>query len=492
MVTIDPPFAKNDTFKKAEDGKDMIKPALTPAELETEERLLAHWGISNPAQALEKGIVWPESGYSDIWSWEKDIQESWLKRLEMNYAGVSALIDSTRYVHSDSVAAYLCYMAVRLIEIRRVLKPTGSLILHCDRTANGYLRQLLDGVFGQENMQNEIVWYYTNASRGKRRLAKSHDTLFWYSKSEEYTFNRDDILVPFASGMTKWRYEKGGQSGKEMPKGKTPDDVLILPSLNAMDKERAGYPTQKPVALAQWLIKAGTSPNDVVLDCFAGCAYAAIAAEKEGRQWVACDINPRAWTVFKRQFNKPKLGMMLRCHDETTGQRLISDEHVVTVHGPSELPKRASEREDTEPEPFTLPKRKFRNPASIIPEPVMLDELLRLSHYMAWCCGFANRRDDGSIVKTTRNFHLDHIDPKSKEGSNQITNRAPLCPHHNIRKGDKRIHLRDYREEIAHAGEMMVSRADELVDLAWAYEQALDLYFDERRRRGDQPSLTNR
>ena len=109
--------------------------------------------------------------------------------------------------------------------------------------------------------------------------------------------------------------------------------------------------------------------------------------------------------------------------------------------------------------------------------------LLELSGYMAWCCGFANRRPDGTIIKTTRNFHLDHVDPKSKEGSNQITNRAPMCPYHNLRKSNNRIHLSDYREQISHACEMMVDKTSDLIDLAYAYQQTLDIYYRERRAR---------
>ena len=106
----------------------------------------------------------------------------------------------------------------------------------------------------------------------------------------------------------------------------------------------------------------------------------------------------------------------------------------------------------------------------------MLEELLSLSGYRAWCCGYANRMPDGTIVETTRNFHLDHIDPKSKDGSNDIQNRAPLCPHHNIRKNNRRVHLSDYRAEIAGAGEMLVNSADELINLPYALQQAMQIY----------------
>ena len=175
-------------------------------------------------------------------------------------------------IWEGGMTGYLIWLNARLYEAKRLLKPTGSIYLHCDWHASHYIKVEMDKIFGFGNLQNEIVWYYTNASRGKRRLAKSHDSLLWYSKSEEYTFNRDDILVPFDSGMTKWRYEKGGQSGKEMPKGKTPDDVLMMPSLNAMDKERVGYPTQKPEALLERIIRSSSNIGDIIADFVMGGA----------------------------------------------------------------------------------------------------------------------------------------------------------------------------------------------------------------------------
>jgi hypothetical protein len=256
-----------------------------------------------------------------------------------------------------------------------------------------------------------------------------------------------------------------------------------------MAKERTGYPTQKPVALAERIIQASSNPGDVVLDCFAGCAYAAMAAERLERQWAACDINLRAWTTFKRQFSKPSLAV-LDCNDETTGQQVLGNNPMVTIHGPHELPVRTSPDRETTPKTFfILPERRFKVPASIIPEREMLEFLLDLSGYAAWCCGFANRRPDGTVVRTTNNFHLDHIDPKSKDGSHQITNRAPLCPHHNIRKNNRPVALREYRMEISQAGEML---DDVLVDLAWAYQQALDRYALAMAQRGQQLHMAGR
>ena len=217
-----------------------------------------------------------------------------------------------------------------------------------------------------------------------------------------------------------------------------------------------------------------------MLDCFAGCAYVAIAAERLNRQWVACDINARAWTVFKRQFGKPSLAT-LTCAEPMHNLKPALIANSVTVHGPDELPAPNPDLQSMSVPPLKRPAqpRKFKTPASIIPETEMLAILLELSGYQAWCCGFANRLPDGAVIKTTRNFHLDHLNPVSKQGtSHQIVNRAPLCPYHNIMKSNKRLHLAEYRDEIAKAGEMMVANPAELIDLDYAAHETLLIYSD--------------
>ena len=558
LVCIDPPFAKNETFTG-----DRIRPPLTEAELAIERRLLAGWGVRTASDAGEKGIVWPDAetrgGYRDIWSWKGDIHEDWLDSLEANYPAIHTSIEATRVAHSDGVAAYLCYMAVRLIEIHRVLKPTGSLYLHCDHTANAYLRQLLDTIFGSDNFRDHIVWERTRGRNTGRIWGHTHDTILFYTKSDEYVWN--DAFLPVANSKTSYgiltaQGIRSGESGQEW-KGYNPtsvgrhwgvpktgrladwiDDNAITgykgiqgihDRLEALDKanlirwsdagvpsikrpagvsagvkinntwtdikrlggssrERTGYPTQKPVALAERIIATSSNEGDVVLDCFAGCAYAGVAAERLNRRWVACDINPRAWTVFKRQFGKPTL-VTLDCNDDVTGQAALALDNTVTVHGPDELPVRETPISETAPKKFVLPEREFKVPASDIPARDMLAALLEWSGYAAWCCGFANRRPDGSVVRTLNNFHLDHIDPKSKRGSNQIWNRAPLCPTHNIRKGSRRVHLSEYRREIADAGEMLVDRMQDLVDLAEMDERAHRFHMDYMIRRGYQPPM---
>ena len=187
--------------------------------------------------------------------------------------------------------SYLHFMYERLTLMRDLLAEDGSIYLHCDPTMSHYLKLLMDEIFGVDGFQNEIIWYYKNASRGKTQFAKAHDVILWYTKSpDRYIFNRDEILVPFESGMTEWRYKRGGQAGREMPKGKTPDDVIIMPSLNAMDTERVGYPTQKPLELIEHIIKASSHENDIVLDPFCGSGTTCLAAEKWSRRWVTFDL----------------------------------------------------------------------------------------------------------------------------------------------------------------------------------------------------------
>ena len=559
LVCIDPPFAKNETFgRKNSKSPDPLKPPLSDEERATELALLKRWGINSPADATAKGIDWPETAYKDFWSWERDVHEEWLRDIEDDYPAIAKLIDVTRDIHGDGTAAYLCYMAVRLLEIKRVLTDTGSLYLHCDHTAGAYLRQLLDAVFGNgENgkpgFRNEITWKRQNSNNSsKRRYGNITDTILFYTKAEEATWHQpyykqrsevelrrykcdksgrlyktNDLTAPGAdpARMFEWRgtrpsrnwahsrekleklYAEGrilmGRNGKprldghiqyldEMPPGGKVqtlwDDIPRIPNTAT---ERTGYPTQKPVALAERIIKASCPEDGVVLDCFAGCAYVAIAAERLGRNWVACDINARAWTIFKRQFSKPKL-VSLQCAEPAHNLQPALIGNVVTVHGPGELPTpTAPTAELTVPTLKVRDKpRQFKTPASIIPEDEMLDILLNLSGHMAWCCGFANRMADGQVVPTARNFHLDHLNPVSKEGtSHQIVNRAPLCPYHNIKKSNHRLHLAEYRKAIQQAGELMVNDLSELIQLDYAAQRALDIYAS-RKTQAPNPSMS--
>ncbi len=183
-------------------------------------------------------------------------------------------------------------MMERLQLIHTLLAPTGSLFLHCDHRTDWALRAILEEVFGPGRVNNQIVWHYTGGGRSKRRFSRKHDTIFWATKSDKWTFHIDEIRVPYkpTSG-----YAKGGivsASGKRYmphPDGTPVDDVWDIPIVNPMSHERVDYPTQKPEQLLDRIIRVASNPGDLVADFFCGSGTTLAVAEKLGRRWLGCD-----------------------------------------------------------------------------------------------------------------------------------------------------------------------------------------------------------
>lgn len=480
LVVTDPPFGKGRTFTS-----DGLKPGLTAEERRRETEQMAAWGVTNPKEARDAGVEWPSNGeasYDDIWSWQ-DVHVEFAEQLEKTHPAVASLVNTVRSVHSDSHGAYLTYMAVRLIEISRVLKPTGSIYLHCDHTASHYLKLLMDCVFRQENFRNEIIWGYNKPRPATKQFVRNHDVILFYSAGGEHTFNQQ--RVPTMDGKFEMREpfkRPDGTIWEPKARGKLAGSWWYdIPSFatRMTAKERVGYPTQKPVALAERIIKASSNPGDVVLDPFAGCAYVPVAAEGLGRQWIACDISVRAMTVVKRQFNKFRYsvdgGPVVVKQNEMDQEmfRLLADADV-TIRGPGQLPERTDEDPAPPPPPLVLEEPDYGG--QLFKRKEMLELLLRESGWMAWCCGFAVRRPDGSIVETTGNFELDHIDPKTVGGADYIVNRAPLCKQCNGKKGSRTITLRQLRDEIKEEGLLLVDSFDDLPDLQKMQHAAVELY----------------
>lgn len=209
----------------------------------------------------------------------------------------------------DSKKEYLEFMEKRLVEIRRVINCTGSVFLHCDSTASHYLRVLLDDVFGEKNFRSEIIWSYKRWSNSKKGLVPAHQTIFWYSKTENYKFhtlyneysattNLDQILQErerSKSGKVIYRRDSTGNIILAKEKQGVPiSDVWDIPFLNPKAKERVGYPTQKPIELLERIIRISTDENDLILDPFCGSGTTLIAAERLGRNAIGIDENPEA------------------------------------------------------------------------------------------------------------------------------------------------------------------------------------------------------
>ena len=177
-----------------------LKPPITDAELEHEYDLLISWGVQNEDDAYEMGVEFPDqsgvtASFRDIWDFRYQVTEADWEMLDEVCRPARFLIEATRYTHSESTAAYIEFMTMpRMIEIERILKPKGSVYLHCDHEANAYLRQMMDAVFGQASFRNEIVWKRTtavkgNIGQGSRFFAQTRIPLF-YSKSS------DNVFVP--------------------------------------------------------------------------------------------------------------------------------------------------------------------------------------------------------------------------------------------------------------------------------------------------------
>ena len=230
-----------------------------------------------------------------------------------------------------STMSYLMYMSVRLIELRRVLNPAGSLYLHCDPTESHSLKLMLDVIFGRGNFRNEIVWHYQAGTAGRKRFGRKHDIVLYYQAGPGATHNRvgkpvtnperydqvDDDGRRFLWGGNWDKALKRGSKKYYLDDGATCDDVWTwtqepqFQQLNSQSNERVGYPTQKPLALMKRIIAASSNPGDLVLDPFCGCATACVAAELLDRRWVGIDLSEKAAELVDYRLRE-RLGFIQR------------------------------------------------------------------------------------------------------------------------------------------------------------------------------------
>ncbi len=202
----------------------------------------------------------------------------------------------------DRYDDFLCFLAPRLVEARRILAPQGSFFLHIDYREVHYAKVLLDGIFGRECFMNEIIWAYDYGGRTKKRWPAKHDNILWYAADPgDYTFNYDDMdRIPYlAPGLV---------GAEKAARGKTPTDVWWHTIVPTHSKENTRYPTQKPLGVLERLIKVHTRPGDLVLDFFAGSGTLGEAAARLGRDFILIDSNPEAIEVMRQRlvFARPE------------------------------------------------------------------------------------------------------------------------------------------------------------------------------------------
>ena len=334
------------------------------------------------------------------------MHQEWVDHITDDHPNVMNVVRGSRSSYGDDMGAFLCFMAVRLLAMRRVLKPTGSIYLHCDPTASHYLKELMDAVFGRKNFVNELVWRYSWGVHVSSRWNRKHDTIFFYAKGGTWTFNskevmqkrENEVLRRLSTGI-KGATMAADKSKTKDKRFKLPSDVWDIPTINGMAKERVGYPTQKPIALYERIIKASSNYGDIVLDPFAGCATTCVAAERLKRQWVGIDIWDNAHqTVVDR----------LRGEGELFGK----------VHYATEPPERTDDGETTSP--FLRVKVRVKEPDGPRWSRAKMYEHL-LEQNGPRCQGCDRKFDD------PRYLELDHNTPRADGGINHISNRVLLC-----------------------------------------------------------------
>ncbi len=199
--------------------------------------------------------------------------------------------------HWKDLDAYLDMLYPRLSLMHRLLAPTGTLYLHLDWHASAYARLILDEIFGSDRLLNEIVWVYHGPSPIRTAFNRKHDTILVYTKSEKYTFNVDDIRQPY-NPVTVKTFQSSPKAGfgkvPDLKRGKVPEDWWYFPVVARLHLERSGYPTQKPEALLERIIRASSNPGDWVADFFCGSGTTAVVSAKLGRRTIGTDLSFRA------------------------------------------------------------------------------------------------------------------------------------------------------------------------------------------------------
>jgi len=347
--------------------------------------------------------------FQDRWNWDKDVHQGWVDQIQDDWPAVWAAIDFAKIIYGKDMAAFLCFMGVRLIEMQRVLRDDGSIYLHCDPTASHYLKALMDAIFGKKMFRNEIVWCYSGGGIPKKDYPRKHDVILRYTNSNQRTFNIE--RKPYAENTQQVGIHStySGADNKIDLKRGTPitDWWNDIQTTTGWSPENTGYPTQKPLALYERIVKSSSNPGDWVLDPFCGCATTPIAAERLGRRWVGMDLWERAHEVVLDRLSAERL--------DTPGKRgglLPRGE----VHYETTPPVR---KDDTPPAAPRLetPTRQLRE--SPMSRAEMFNTLIERNGII--CAGCHRRFDDPLYLE------LDHIRPRADGGSNDLDNRTLLC-----------------------------------------------------------------
>ena len=364
--------------------------------------------------------------FKDTWALS-DIDAEWINLVQAKHPALWRVLLAAM---TPSDKSYLAYMAVRLLEMRRVLKLTGCIYVHCDPTMSHYLKLVMDAIFGRQRFRNEIIWYYRKWTNTANYFQRNHDILLCYGNGGTTLFNKQfGELTKRQRQIRQLGYNSGSSGGQQILRvydrakaakkiaqaereGRSvyyideplegspiPDVWTDISALNGRAREREGYPTQKPLALLRRIIFANSNEGDVLLDPFCGCATACVEAEIRGRQWVGIDISPKAIELVNRRLQKPTpLGIGPMFHN-----RLVTTR--------TDIPQRT----DLGPLP------RYNSPQN---------RTTLYGQQEGHCAGCGEHFQ-------SRHLEVDHIISRGKGGTDHIENLQLLCGNCNRIKGDR-------------------------------------------------------
>ncbi|MGI9296330.1 MAG: DNA methyltransferase [Gammaproteobacteria bacterium] len=383
-----------------------------------------------------------KAAFKDTWNpSDTHIDEEY--ELANSYPHVVSLIRSLYEINGGSWWAYLIYMAARLVEMRRILKPTGSIYYHCDTTMSHGVKLVMDSIFGKGNFRNEIVWHY--GGRGAKSVSKQFprngDAILFYTKNASTAIHRQTYCVKIPLKNSEYRRDESGRYFRTAPRGCYTDESVrrlekegriyrtrngtirvkyfeesdgefvyehkqvgnvwndIPDAMHTSKKEGADYPTRKPAALLERIIAASSNEGDVVLDPFCGCGTTMLVADKLNRQWIGIDISDEAVRILRDRlplFNEAADGSGI-------------EEFARTLPKRSDIPKMpAAEKERLREDLYREQKGRCAAP-----------------------CG----ENGGGVKIELRQMHLDHKTAEARGGQTVAHNMQLLCPHCNSTKG---------------------------------------------------------
>ena len=435
LVYLDPPFKKNKKFQQPMNGKiqtELMDYMEHHVKYEDKD-FYDEWhryingyidekGTAHPAHLVKGRIV---SEFDDAFSFRKTRREQ-LEDLQTAHSDVFDLITA---IPQNDIKGYLVFMAIRLIEMKRILKNTGSLYLHCDVTASHYLKILCDYIFEEKNFLEEVIWNKKNGARTKSSWGHEHESLLCYAKKKgKHVFKSKETTnrIPFSDITLQMHYKHFDKSGRRYRvqtkngknyysfadegtfRGNIWNDISSMQCNSPIMKETIGYPTQKPLNLLNRVILTSSNENDIVFDPFAGCATALEAAFKNNRQWIGADISFMSAVLLR--FRIWRIGDLE--HDQYCPYRASSK-----IPPSRDDIVRKEEYYSTQEIAKRVPVRKWYG------------EKLYVEQH-----GLCKRCREHEKYKA---MDVDHIKPLSKGGTNDLDNLQLLCRQCNAKKSNK-------------------------------------------------------